>query len=99
LIIMAIAAVVVMLTVVVPRFKDMVMHAGTEVPEQARLVIGASAWLLANGQMIAIGVAALVTFLGVAWKRGFGRERIEDLVLRLPLIGNMIRVKVHIRTR
>jgi general secretion pathway protein F len=89
--------VVVMLTVVVPRFKDMVMHAGTEVPEQARLVIGASDWLLANGQMIAIALAALVVFLGFAWKRGFGRERIEDLMLRVPLIGNMIRLNLTIR--
>ena len=97
LVLMAIAAVVVMLTVVVPRFKDMVMHAGTEVPEQARLVIGASDWLLANGQMIAIALAAVVVFLGFAWRRGFGRQRIEDFMLRVPLIGNMIRLNLTIR--
>ncbi len=39
LILMAIAAVVIMLTFVVPRFRDMIVNSGGEVPDQARLVI------------------------------------------------------------
>ena len=41
-----------MLTFVVPRFKDMIANAGTEIPEQARFVIGASDWLLANWEYL-----------------------------------------------
>ncbi len=57
LIVMAIAAVTIMLTFVVPRFKEMIVNAGTEAPEQARMVIAASDWLLANGHLLAICLA------------------------------------------
>jgi general secretion pathway protein F len=97
LIVMAIAAVTIMLTVVVPRFKEMIVHAGTEAPEQARLVIGASDWLIANGQTLLIVIAALVVAIGVAWSRGTGRQTLEALVLKLPVVGNMIRLNLTIR--
>jgi type II secretory pathway component PulF len=96
LIVMAIAAVTVMLTVVA-RFKEMIVHAGTEVPEQARIVIGASDWLIANGQMLGIALVALAVAIGIAWQQGFGRQRIETLLLHVPLVGNMIRLNLTIR--
>jgi general secretion pathway protein F len=97
LIVMAIAAVTVMLTVVVPRFKEMIVHAGTEVPEQARIVIGASDWLIANGQMLAFALIAFAVTIGIAWQQQFGRQRIEKLLLHVPLVGNMIRLNLTIR--
>lgn len=97
LIVMAIAAVTIMLTFVVPRFKDMIVNAGTEIPEQARMVIAASDWLLANGYLLAISIVGLVFAAVVAWRQGMGRQQIEALLLRLPLIGNIIRLNLTIR--
>jgi general secretion pathway protein F len=97
LILMAIAAVTIMLTFVVPRFKEMIVHAGTEVPEQARTVIAASDWLLANGQWLVISIGALVLAIVLAWKQGFGRHQLEALLLRMPVVGNMMRLNLTIR--
>ncbi len=97
LIVMAIAAVTIMLTFVVPRFKEMIVNAGTHAPEQARMVIAASDWLLANGQLLAISLLLAVVAIVAGWQQGLGRQQIEWLMLRLPLIGTMIRLNLTIR--
>jgi general secretion pathway protein F len=97
LVVMAIAAVVIMLTFVVPRFKEMIVNAGTEAPEQARLVIAASDWLIANGQTLAISLLAAAAAVGLAWQQGLGRQQMEWLLLRIPLIGTMLRLNITIR--
>jgi general secretion pathway protein F len=96
LIVMAIAVVTIMLTFVVPRFKEMIEHAGTEVPAQARVVIAASDWLIANGQVLAICLLGLVFGIALAWHQKIGRQQIEALLLRLPLIGNIMRLNLTI---
>lgn len=97
LVVMAIAAVTIMLTFVVPRFKEMIVHAGTEIPEQARMVIAASDWLLDNGAMLAISITALVIAIALAWRQGLGRQQLEVLLLRLPVVGNIVRLNLTIR--
>jgi general secretion pathway protein F len=95
LIVMAIAAVTVMLTVVVPRFKDMISNAGTEIPEQARFVIGASDWLLANWEYLVGGIGGMILFAGLAWPRI--RGHVESLLLRLPLVGSILKLNLTVR--
>jgi len=95
LIVMAIAAVTIMLTVVVPRFKDMIGNSGTQVPEQARFVIGASDWLLANWQYLLCGIAGVVVALAIAWPRI--RVYAETLLLRLPLVGGVFQLSLTVR--
>ncbi len=97
LILMAIAAVVIMLTFVVPRFKDMIVKSGGEVPDQARLVIAASDWLVANGTMLAASVSVVIIALVFSWQRGLGRQSIEALLLRTPLIGYVMRLNLTVR--
>lgn len=97
LIVMAIAAVTIMLTFVVPRFKEMIVHAGTEIPEQARMVIAASDWLLANGYLLAISISAFIFAVVLAWRQGAGRQQLEVLLLRLPVIGGIMRLNLTIR--
>lgn len=97
LVTMAIAAVTIMLTFVVPRFKQMIVHAGTEIPDQARMVIAASDWLLANGQYVAVSLLCLALAIVVAWHQRLGRQQIESILLRLPFIGNILRLNLTIR--
>jgi type II secretory pathway component PulF len=97
LIVMAIAAVTIMLTFVVPRFKDMIVHAGSEMPDQARIVIAASDWLIANGYTLLAAIAALIVLAVFMWQRGWGRRSIETLMLRMPLVGNVMRLNLAVR--
>lgn len=97
LVVMAIGAVTVMLAFVVPRFKEMIVDAGTEIPDAARIVIAASDWLIAHGAMLAAAIALAVLALIVLWMQGAGRTLIEAALLRLPLAGQIIRLNLTIR--
>ena len=98
LIVMAIAAVTIMLTFVVPRFKDMIVQQGSnEVPDQARFVIAMSDWLVANGQSILIVLAIIASVVFLAWHRGWGRQAIEDMLLRMPVVGHVMRLNLTVR--
>jgi len=97
LIVVAIGAVIVMLTFVVPRFKEMIVQAGTQIPPGARFVIGASDWLIANGAYLAIALAAATAAIVLAWSRGYGRQSIETFLLRAPLVGSITRLGLTIR--
>lgn len=97
LILMAIAAVVVMLVYVVPRFKGILGQNGVHLPAEARNVIALSDWLIANGSYLLAGLAAL-PFVGViAWHQRFVRVEVEKLLMRLPLIGTILRLNLAIR--
>jgi len=95
LIVMAIAAVTVMLAFVVPRFKDMISNAGTQIPDQARFVIGASDWLLANWEYLLGGIAAFVLTIAVTWPKI--RGEVQTFLLRVPFIGTIIQMNLTIR--
>lgn len=95
LIVMAVSAVTIMLTFVVPRFKDMISNAGTEIPEQARFVIGASDWLLANWEYLLASIAGVVIAAAVAWPKI--RGDVQTLLMRLPLIGGILQLNLTIR--
>jgi len=97
LIVVAIGAVIVMLTFVVPRFKDMIVQAGTQIPASAQFVIGASDWLIANGVYLALVVAGAVMAVLMAWTRGYGARSLETMLLRAPLIGSITRLSLTIR--
>lgn len=95
LIVMAIAAVTVMLTVVVPRFKDMIGDAGTQVPEQARMVIEASDWLLANWSYLVACLGSLALLILLSWSKIRGQA--ERVLLRMPLIGSILKLTLTVR--
>ncbi len=97
LVLMAIAAVVIMLAFVVPRFKQMIVRAGTEIPDSARLVIASSDWLLENGHTLAFALLALIALAVLLWHRQAGRQFIERLLLHLPLVGNLLRLNLTIK--
>jgi general secretion pathway protein F len=95
LIVMAIAAVTVMLTVVVPRFKDMIGDAGTQVPEQARMVIDASDWLLANWPYLLACLGSLALLILLSWSKIRGQA--ESILMRLPLVGSILKLTLTVR--
>jgi len=85
------ACMVTFLTVyVVPRMSDLFAGFGTELPTVTQIVLGLSKWLSSNvfwfGPLFIGGAIAL--FL---WSRTeFGRLRVDSLLLKIPLAGNLV---------
>ena len=97
LITMAVAAVILMLVVVVPRFKEMVSQAGNEPPGPAQAVFAVSDWLIANGAALAIALAAAIIAMMFVLRRAAAQERLEGVLLRLPLVGQIMRLSLTVR--
>jgi general secretion pathway protein F len=97
LIAVAIGAVSVMLVFVVPRFKEMVLQAGSEPPAPARAVFAASDWLIANGAMLLLALCAAIIGLVFALRNPALREALETRLLALPLIGNILKLSLTVR--
>jgi general secretion pathway protein F len=91
LLLTAIGAVVVLLTVVVPRMEPMFASAGAALPASTRVVLGAADLLREQGYlMLALLAASLL--LGERLLRRPGPRRVFDRwVLRLPLLGPLLR--------
>ncbi len=87
----AIIAVAVLLIFVIPTFQNMFAQVGMELPLPTRVVIGASDlltgywWLLLA--VIGFGIFALRAY----YKTGAGRLQIDTVLLRLPVIGDLLR--------
>lgn len=97
LIVIAIAAVLIMLAFVVPRFKQMIVHSGTEIPDAARIVIATSDWLIENGHTLAIGACAAIGLIVILWRRSDTRQHMEATLFRLPVVGHLMRLNLTIR--
>lgn len=97
LIITAIAAIVIILLVVVPRFKDIIAGDNAALPASARFVFDASDWLINYGVWLAAGLAAAVVLIWLLCRLSAMRARFETLALRLPVAGGLIRMSLTVR--
>ncbi|CAN5171202.1 type II secretion system F family protein [soil metagenome] len=87
----AILAVIVMLIFVIPTFEEMFASVNLELPLPTRIVIGASQmlqnyWWMMAGTVVA-GVLALKRFYATPG----GKLRIDRLLLRIPVLGDVLR--------
>jgi type IV pilus assembly protein PilC len=98
--IMCVAAgvIVVLLTKVIPAFENMFREfKGGALPAPTRLVIGMSKSFMANWYFYLFGtIGAVVGFIG-ALRTDKGRELWDRFILRVPVIGNVLRKVVVAR--
>lgn len=82
----------VILYVVVPRFARAVADAGAGAPVIMRMMLGASEVLRLAGPLLVVFVV-MATWLGIrAYRRSEGfRRRVDSGVLRLPVMGTLLR--------
>jgi type IV pilus assembly protein PilC len=87
----AVMAVVIMLVFVIPTFQDMFASVDLELPLATRVVIGMSAFLQAYWWALAGGI--MVTFVAVKryYASAGGKLRIDRFMLRLPVLGDVLR--------
>jgi general secretion pathway protein F len=97
LIVTAIAALLVIMLFVVPRFKGMLIDSGVKLPSSAAAVIAVSDWLNAHIAKVGIGLALLVVGILILRRRPGVRRTLDRLSLRLPVIGNLVRMDLMIR--
>jgi general secretion pathway protein F len=87
----AIGAVIVLLTVVVPRMEPMFANAGAALPASTQVVLAAADFVRHQGYLLLAAVAAAL-FVGERLLRRPGPRAVVDRwLLRLPMVGALIR--------
>jgi type IV pilus assembly protein PilC len=90
LIVFAIAAVTVMLWLVVPTFAAMFKDMGAELPGITQFVVDTSAFIVAYGIYILIGVILVAVAVRKFMKTELGKRRVGGVALAVPLVGQLI---------
>lgn len=90
LVVMAIVAVAVMLAFVVPRFTEMFLDAGRELPLLTQIVVATGQFVEQWWWAMGLAVAALVLWLRRAARDPVRREAWDARILRLPLAGTLV---------
>ena len=90
LMLVAVGAVMLLLTYVVPQFAELFNDVGEALPLPTRVVIAAGDFMQNQGWMLALAVIGIAYLLRYAWRRPTARRRIEAVLLRVPLLGELL---------
>ena len=72
-----------------PRLQGLLHSLGGSLPFATRLLLAASHGLVVYGPFVAVAAALAVIGLCQWWKTSSGRETIDALILRLPVVGSL----------
>jgi general secretion pathway protein F len=97
LVVTAIASLLIIMLFVVPRFKAMLTDTGMRLPPSAANIIAVSDWLNAHWATVAavLGLAAVAVL--VLRRRPVVRRFLDRAVLRLPVVGGLVRMDLTVR--
>ncbi len=93
----AIAAVLLLMVVVVPRFGEMLGDQVDNLPATSKAVFATSRWLSENFDLFGICVAGLLLVLLLGLRQPAIRKSIERMLLRVPLLSTLIRMALSAR--
>lgn len=82
-------AVTVLLTVVLPRFAELLVDSGADLPRSTALLLSFSGWLQESWIALAGGTGACAFFIGWARAGNPGRRMLGRLLLSLPLFRTL----------
>jgi len=86
----ALGATTFMLLVIIPTFAKVFADFGGELPTPTRVVMGMSNFLKGYWWALAGGIFALVTAIRRYYRTSSGRLRIDQLLLRTPVLGSIL---------
>jgi general secretion pathway protein F len=89
--VVAISSLVVLMNFVVPRFAQVFEYTGLPVPTATAVLLNTSKFLQSYGWLVLLAIIVAVVFARRALRTPSGRESADRFVLRLPLIGEMLR--------
>lgn len=87
----ALIVIVVLLTYVIPTFKQMFEGFGGELPAPTQFVISLSEWTQNNIIYMFIGLIGVIVGIHRFYKTEKGRRLIDGLLLKAPVFGDLIR--------
>ncbi len=87
----AVAVIVILMTFVIPIFAKLFASVGAKLPLLTREVINFSNFLRGNIIYILIGIGIFVFLFRFYYKREGGRRNIDRLLLKIPLIGTLLK--------
>jgi type IV pilus assembly protein PilC len=87
----AIIAIAVLLVFVIPTFENMFASAGMELPLPTRIVIGMSNALINYWWMAILAIGGLVFAIRQYYSTSNGRRQIDGMMLRAPVLGDLLR--------
>ena len=91
IIIIAAVVVTVILWKVIPTFAAMFSGMGAQLPLPTRIVIALSNGIVRYGVFVIVGLAAVIYALKQYYKTEAGRHQIDAIVLKLPVLGLLMR--------
>jgi len=87
---LALAVLVFLLTFFIPKFQTLFTGFGAKLPLLTQIIVGASEVVRSYGLLVAV-VIVVATFLARAWVVSpVGRRTWEGLILKTPVIGNLV---------
>ncbi|MCE9687541.1 type II secretion system F family protein [Shewanella sp. AS16] len=90
-VVVAIAVTTLLLLFVVPQFEEIFASFGAELPAFTQLIVGISRGLQASWYFFVIGIIiAVFSFVRAHRSSQAFRDRIDELVLKIPLIGDIL---------
>jgi type IV pilus assembly protein PilC len=89
--VIALGVLIVILVFVIPVFQEMFADFGSELPAFTQMVITASDFTKANIIYLVIGAILFFVAFRKFYKTEKGREKIDELMLKLPVLGLLIR--------
>lgn len=95
ILLVGVAVVIFLVTRVVPQFVGMFQDFGSDLPLPTRMLLGVSAFMQSYWWVMLLIVILGVFALGRYRKTPSGREQTDRIILKLPVIGDMMR-KVYI---
>jgi general secretion pathway protein F len=97
LIVTAVASLVVIMLFVVPRFKAMLGDTGVRLPPATAGIIAISDWLNEHWSTLALALAVAAVAVLALSRRPAMRRLLDRSVLRLPLVGGLVRMDLTVR--
>jgi len=95
ILLVGIAVVIFLVLQVVPQFVSMFADFGTDLPLPTRMLLGLSTFMQAYWWALLLGVLLVIFIISRYSKTPKGKERIDRIILKLPVVGPMMR-KVYV---
>jgi type IV pilus assembly protein PilC len=87
---MSVVTVVVLAVFVLPRFKVFFSSLNAKLPLPTRMLL-AMTGIVSSNYLVILGAVLLIAIVGIwSWRSKAGRARLDSIMLKLPLLGDMI---------